>query len=99
MAQKVERLAGRSVWNRIGSPPVPHEHGAWVILYVSLIVGFGAAKVFAPILWLTLSVTVTGVFLSREAIGLLIRRRGKEGTSIWAVFYVLLAVGSGIPLL
>lgn len=84
---------------RIGHPPIPHEHGAWVILYCSLLLGFGAAAVVAPMQWLLLTSAVTGAFLTREAASLLLRRRGKTGTGFWLGVYLTFSLGGGLPLL
>ena len=72
----------------IGRPPIPHEHGAWVILYAPLVLGFGASGVFAPVRWLLLIIAVTGLFLAREAAGLILRGRGKAGTGLWLALYI-----------
>lgn len=83
----------------IGRPPVPHEHGAWVILYCSLLLGFGAAAGAAPLRWLLICLAVTGAFLAQEAAGLLVRRRGKPGTGFWLGVYLALCLTGAVPLL
>src|SRR5690242_7076943 len=80
-------------------PPIPHEHGAWVILYAPLVLGFCAAHTVNPVLWLVLTLAVTGLFLAREAAGLLLRRRGKVGSSIWLCAYSAIFLSGALPLL
>jgi hypothetical protein len=70
-------------------PPIPHEHGAWVMLYAPMVVGFGAAGGTDVRMWLLLTLLVTSVFLGREAAGLLLRRRAKPGTAVWLGIYAL----------
>lgn len=84
---------------RIGRPPIPHEHGAWVILYAPAIITLAVARPFLPIPALLFIVAITGLFLARHAVGLLIRKRAKEGTSFWLGVYLVAAAASTTPLL
>ncbi|HEX5324901.1 MAG TPA: YwiC-like family protein [Capsulimonadaceae bacterium] len=83
---------------RVSRPPIPHEHGAWVILYAPLFIALAAVHPanFAPLLLL---VAVTGIFLSRNAIGLLLRRRGEAGTTFWLWVFLSLSFAGAGPLL
>src|SRR5581483_11988835 len=54
---------------RLGRPPIPHEHGAWVILYAPLFIALAATPPFALAPSLLLVLAVTGLFLAREAAG------------------------------
>lgn len=83
----------------IGAPPVPHEHGAWVILYAPLVLGFASAGLVTPLRWLLLCLAVTGAFMGREAAGLLLRKRGKAGTGFWLGVYTGLFLAGTLPLL
>jgi hypothetical protein len=83
----------------VGRPPIPHEHGAWVILYAPLVIAFAAARPFALGPALLLVLAVTGLYLARNAAGLLFRWRGKEGTAFWLAVYLLLAAAGALPLL
>jgi|SRR5579884_1595026 len=84
---------------RVGPPPIPHEHGAWVILYAPLLIALATAATLsiAPALFLLLA--VTGIFMMREAAGLLMRRRGKVGTPLWLAVYTALFAAGAVPLL
>lgn len=93
------RPAVAADWRKIGRPPIPHEHGAWVILYSPMILGFAASSAVAPVRWLLLGLAVTGVFLGREAAGLLLRRREKSGTAFWLGVYVALFLAGALPLI
>jgi hypothetical protein len=85
---------------RIGAPPIPHEHGAWMMLYAPLAIGL---VVFRPVplwpaLWLVLA--ITGAFMAQNAVGLLLRRRVPQGAGFWlAVYAGICALAGGYLLL
>lgn len=81
------------------SPPIPHEHGAWVILYAPALLTFGALRHWPGTAAILLLVAVTGLFLGRNAAGLLLRGRGGRGVSIWLGIYSAVAAFAAIPLL
>jgi hypothetical protein len=84
----------------IERPPIPHEHGAWVILYAPAIITLAITRLFLPLPSLLLIVAVTGIFLARHAAGLVIRRRAKGGTGFWlGVYLVAVAVSVSTLLL
>lgn len=99
MTPVIRRTEATSAASRIGRPPIPHEHGAWVILYGSMMLGFGAAKRGISLPCLLLLASVTGAFLTREAAALLLRRRGRQGTGFWFGVYLTLFGGGALPLL
>ena len=80
-------------------PPIPKEHGAWVILYAPMVLGFAAANRLAPLEWLLTTITVTSLFLGREAASLILRGRKKHGTWLWAVIFSIAALASGFYML
>ena len=84
---------------RLGRPPIPHEHGAWVILYAPLFIALAATPPFALAPSLLLVLAVTGLFLAREAAGRLLRRRGQAGTTFWLGVYLAAALAGTLPLL
>ncbi len=84
---------------RFGRIPIPHEHGAWVILYAPMLIAVAAAGRFDPVPELLLLLAVTGAFLARNAVGLLLRGRGKDGVAGWLGVYVLLFAAGALPLL
>src|SRR5688572_15408741 len=86
--------------SRIGKPPMPREHGAWVMLYVPVIVALSAVR--DSLSWLPpllLIAAITGLFLGRNAAALLMRKRGKPGTEFWLGAYAILAMAGALPLL
>jgi hypothetical protein len=92
---------------RLGSPPIPREHGAWVMLYVPFAVGSIAAwpTAIAPLLLLLLA--VTGAFLSRHVLGMALRQRNKRAASngaanqwpAWLAIYGTLTAVGILPLI
>lgn len=92
--------ASRPSWTRlVGRPPIPREHGAWVILYAPLVIGFGASGHVALVPAFLLALAVTGAFLSRYAADLVLRKRGDSGIRFWLTVYVsAFAVGSTLLL-
>jgi hypothetical protein len=80
------------------SPPIPHEHGAWVILYAPLVIALAVARPFAPGPAFLLLLAVTGAFLARNVAGLLIRRRGERRLERWLALYLALHADGALPL-
>jgi len=82
----------------IGPPPLPREHGAWVILFGPMIAAFavGASFPLAPALLLVLA--VTGGYLARHAASLLMRRRARDATDLWLALYGAAFLAGGLPL-
>ena len=80
---------------RIGAPPIPHEHGAWMMLYAPLAIGLIAFRPVPlwPALWLVLA--VTGAFMAQNAVGLLLRRRVSPGAGFWLAVYAGVCALSG----
>ncbi|MBV9852624.1 MAG: YwiC-like family protein [Armatimonadetes bacterium] len=56
-------------------PPLPREHGAWVVLYAPLVITLVAYPPADREQALLLTPAVTGLFLGRNALGLLHRAR------------------------
>lgn len=85
--------------SKIGAPPVPHEHGAWVMLYAPIVI---VAAAFPPprlagIMLLTGA--VTGIFLARDVLGRVFRKRSTAGDRCWLAVYLLLTAGCAAPLM
>lgn len=99
MTQQSATISPRAERIRLGRMPIPHEHGAWVILYAPLVVGFVAARALPVVPALLLVAAVTGVFLTRNAAALLLRRRAQPGSAFWLALYAALAIAAGAPLL
>src|SRR5260221_355224 len=77
----------------IGRPPIPHEHGAWVILYAPILLGFAAAGAVPALPFLLLVVTVTAAALRRALSDTDRRRLGRDTL----VYHALLL--SALPLM
>ncbi len=63
-----------------------------------LLIALAATLPFAWMPSLLLVLAVTALFLWREAAGLLLRRRGTEGTALWLGIYTATAALSALPL-
>jgi hypothetical protein len=79
-------------------PPLPHEHGAWVILYAPVAITIGALGPGGWLPTLLLLAAITGIFLGRHALGLLLRRRGEPATWFWLGIYLALTAAGALPL-
>ncbi len=85
---------------RTGLKPVlPHEHGAWFILYCPLLLGYAVSGFRSSACMALLALAATGLFLLREPAELWMRGRKSRGTLLWGIVYLLLAAAGGIPLL
>ena len=95
LANPQVRLSGKT----IGLPLVPHEHGAWMMLYLPLVV---ALFVFHPVPLgpaVLLTLAVTSAFFAQNAANLSLRRRSDPRARFWlAAYFLLLAISSGILL-
>lgn len=84
-----------------GRPPLPREHGAWLILYLPIVPGLVLAW---PVRWvpvLLLVTCVTGLFLARHVGALLLRQRGQQSRTRqrrWLACYMAMAAAGGLPL-
>ncbi len=83
---------------KVGAPPLPHEHGAWVMLYAPLVIGLAVAPAVAFVPSLLLFLAVSAAFLAREPADLLIRGRGKAGSAFWLGAYLAIMLASALPL-
>ncbi len=85
--------------------PIPHEHGAWAILYASFVVGWAAAASLSLIVLLILIAT-TGLFLAHEPLIKLLRgrRHGARPENLrhwfnWLAIFAVPALAAGLILL
>ncbi|HEY3412472.1 MAG TPA: YwiC-like family protein [Armatimonadota bacterium] len=84
---------------RIGAPPIPHEHGAWVMLLLPMLTAFAVAR---PSGWpqvLLLTAAVTAAYLARHPADLLLRGKGQRGSAFWMTAYGAIAVATAVPLI
>lgn len=96
MAQDILSLSPRFT---PGAPPIPREHGAWVMLYAPLLIGLAGVQPFQAVPALLLILAVTGAFLAQNAAGLLIKPRPKPGTAFWTAVFTTVMAASGLTLL
>lgn len=94
--QTVER---RPAAPGVGAAPMPHEHGAWVVLYAPLVVGIALARPFAPLAQLCLILAVTGAFLIREPAVQLMKGREERRNTWWLGIYGAILAAGGLPLI
>lgn len=83
----------------IDRPALPREHGAWVILYAPALITMAGLWPVAITPCLLLLLAITGIFLGRNAIGLVMRKRAESGTKFWLTIYLIMAVVGTVPLL
>ncbi len=79
-------------------PPLPREHGAWMMLYAPLVTGLVAFRV-EPLVATLLIGVVTAVFFGQNALGLWLRGRGAAGNLAWLVSFALVGTAAGAALL
>lgn len=81
-----------------GKAPIPHQHGAWVMLTAPIVAGIGAAPPtnWAPVI--CLSVAVIALFLAQHAATLSLRRRSDVAARNWTMIYGLFFLAGAIPL-
>jgi hypothetical protein len=89
----------------LGRPIVPREHGAWAVLYGSLLVGLGVAgRLTIPVLLFLVGMTACA--FANGPLVLLVRPPGGPGQFVrrrqavlWILIYGAVAVASLVPLL
>ncbi len=85
--------------------PIPHEHGAWAVLYSSFLVGWAATgRLHLTVLFLLTA--MTSLFLAHEPLIKLIRARkyGARADNVrywrkWFIVFTALAASAGLVLL
>jgi len=95
----VDLHKARKLTFAVGKPPVPREHGAWVMLLAPIALGFGAAGDRTWTDWLLLPAAASCLFCAREAGGLVLRRRATAATAFWLGAYLLFALALLAPLI
>ncbi len=84
---------------RLGRPPIPREHGVWMMVYTPLLIPVAGIDPAALLPLILLILAVTGAFLGQNAAGLLIRRRADRGTAFWLGVYTSVLLAGSVPLL
>ena len=80
-------------------PPIPHEHGAWVVLYAPLLIT--AVVLPTAAIWQTASLVglITAIFLARNCVSIVLRRkRGWENAAAWLGVFTALGLAAAWPL-
>ncbi len=83
----------------LGTPPVPREHGAWVMLLAPLAAGLVAAAPIEPVAAAALVVAAIAAFLAQNVAALLLRPRAPRTLVAWLGIYGAALVASGGVLL
>lgn len=83
----------------LGRPPIPREHGAWVMLYVPLAVALAGVTPFRLGPAVLLLLAVTSAFLAQNAAGLLLKPKPRADTGAWLAIFLVVLAGSGLSLL
>lgn len=86
---------------KFSAPPIPHEHGAWVILYAPFVVGLAAVWPPPALEAALLFVAATAAYLARHAASLLMRKsaRRDNNVALWLGIYLALVAVGVLPLL
>jgi hypothetical protein len=79
---------------RVVPPPMPREHGAWVMLYAPLAIGL-LARPPAPVAALLLVIAATAAFLGQAAAAELATPRPRAGALGWALGWGLVLAAAG----
>ena len=87
-------------------PPVPHEHGAWAMLYAPMIIAVAVLGRYELSAWLFLLAT-TMIFLAHEPLAVLVKLNPKRPSSPqifreskwWFAIYSALAIAATLPLI
>lgn len=80
---------------RWGAPPIPREHGAWVMIYVSTAIGLTSVSRPSAFYGLLFVVALTGIFFAQNAAGILLRGHRESGTQRWLALYALTSCAFG----
>ena len=89
----------RQPTQRWGAPPIPGEHGAWMMIYVPAAIGLVSVSRPSVLYGLLFVVALTGVFFAQNAAGILLRGSGNPGTKRWLALYTLTSCVFGGALL
>ena len=87
-------------------PPIPHEHGAWAMLYAPMIIAVAVLGRFELSVTLFLIATTT-IFLAHEPLSVLVKLNPKRPSSPqifreskwWLAIYSTIAIAATVPLL
>ena len=84
---------------RWGAPPIPGEHGAWMMIYLPAAIGLVSVSRPSVLYGLLFVVALTGVFFAQNAAGILLRGSRNPGTKRWLALYTLTSCVFGGALL
>ena len=90
--------AGVDRSKRIEPPPLPPEHGSWVMLYAPLLLALISNQIFVIGPALLIVMAATGLFLARNTTLLVMRGRRRPGIVFWLVIYYALFFTGAVPL-
>jgi len=81
-----------------GSPPFPHEHGAWLMLYLPASAGVVACARVEVLPLILYVLALTAAFFGQNATGIVVRGRGGDGARRWMLAYATVFAASGLAL-
>jgi hypothetical protein len=81
----------------LGRPPLPREHGAWVMLLTPLVVGLASSPSAALPAGL-LAIAAVCAFLAQNAAGVLLKPRAPRNTAAWLGLFAGAMAASGLAL-
>ncbi|MFN3429806.1 MAG: YwiC-like family protein [Candidatus Sericytochromatia bacterium] len=82
-----------------GRPPLPREHGAWVMLITPLAIGLAGISPFSPGAAALLVLAVAAAFLAQNAASVLIKPRAPQSTLAWLLVFTAVLAAAGLGLL
>lgn len=82
----------------LGRPPLPREHGAWVMLVTPLVIGLAGIGAVSPLAAALLVVAVGAAFLAQNAAGAMLKPRAPLTTATWLGIFSAVMAASGLTL-
>jgi hypothetical protein len=84
---------------RLGVPPLPREHGAWVMLLAPLLIPLAAAPSLRPIAVLLLLIAAVSALGLQHVAGRILRRKRVAESATWCGIYLMLLLAGLLPLI
>lgn len=84
--------------SRLGAPPIPREHGSWVLAACAVGIGAAAAPAVRVVPLLLLVLGVAAAMMARASLQAGLRRHPRAGARGWAAIWLTVAVGTAAVL-
>jgi hypothetical protein len=85
-------------WKKSMHMPMPHEHGAWVMLYIPAILMLWKIRHAPLIPLLLIFAMITAAFIGRHTAELILRNRGSSTGLLWTVIFGGITLGTFLTL-